>query len=72
MTSVCIEFDASSFKTRVREGMLVADAKYHVLASWNKNSYDVIHDSYTPYEANLGNLCRFGVPGVNRIELVLV
>lgn len=32
MTSLSLEFDASSFKTRVRKGLLEADAKYHVLA----------------------------------------
>ena len=40
MVSVSIEFDASSFKTRVRKGMIVADAKYHVLATLTK-----LHDS---------------------------
>ena len=33
MVSLSIEFDASTFKTRVRKGMIVADAKYHVLAA---------------------------------------
>ena len=31
VVSLSIEFDASSFKTRVRKGMFTADAKYHVL-----------------------------------------
>ena len=43
MVSISLEFDASSFKTRVRKGMLVAEAKYHVLATLTKQ-----HDSDNP------------------------